>query len=126
MIRLLWACAAFSGLLAVVLGAFAAHGLKGRLAPEMLAAFQTGVQYQMVHTLALLAVLLLLFRTDSAWLLAAAAAFLLGIACFSGSLYMLAVTGVKWFGPVTPLGGLLLIAGWAALLVAVLRDVPMP
>lgn len=126
MIRFFLACAAISGLLSVVLGAFAAHGLKGRLAPELLAAFQTGVLYQMVHTLALLAVVLLLFRADSTWLLVAAGAFLLGMLCFSGSLYMLAITGVKWFGPVTPVGGLLLMGGWAALLVAVLRDVPLP
>ncbi len=125
MIRALWVIAAFSGFLAVLLGAFAAHGLRGKLAPELLSAFQTGVQYQMFHTMALLSVLLLLMRVESVWLLTAAGAFVLGMVCFSGSLYMLATTGVKWFGPVTPLGGLMLMAGWLALLMAVARDLPI-
>lgn len=127
MIRALWCLAAFSGLLAVALGAFAAHGLRGRLAPESLAAFQTGVQYQFVHTLALLCVLILLLRVPgSGWLLASAAAFVFGMLCFSGSLYMLTLSGVKWFGPVTPLGGLLLMGGWGLLLIAAIRDLPTP
>lgn len=126
MIKTLWGVAALSGLLSVLLGAFAAHGLKGRLPPELLTAFQTGVQYQMFHTLALLAVLLLLMRVESGWLLAAAVSFVVGMICFSGSLYMLAISGVKWFGPVTPIGGLLLMTGWAALLIAVLRDLSLP
>ncbi len=125
MIRALWACAAFSGLLSVALGAFAAHGLRARLTPELLQAFQTGVHYQMFHTLALLAVLALALRIPESTLLPySAIAFLLGIVCFSGSLYMLALTGVKWFGPVTPLGGLILMAGWGLLLIATLRDIP--
>lgn len=127
MIKVLWVFAAASGLLAVLLGAFAAHGLKGRLNPELLNAFQTGVSYQMSHTLALLAVLLVLPAVaEPKWLLWSAAGFVLGIICFSGSLYMLALTGVKWFGPVTPLGGLLLMAGWGCLLVAAWKHLPAP
>ncbi len=111
-----------SGLFAVVFGAFGAHALKARLSAESLAAFQTGVQYQMFHALALVltGVLLLQFR-DVASLDWAARLFLAGIVLFSGSIYLLTLTDMRWPGPVTPLGGLCFIAGWAMLANAAYR-----
>ena len=109
---LLGAVAAF---LAVALGAFGAHGLRGRLSPEMLAVFQTGVQYHMSHALALILVSGIMGRM-SGWLIQTAGwCFVAGIVFFSGSLYLLAVTGVTVLGAVTPIGGLLFLAGWACL-----------
>jgi uncharacterized membrane protein YgdD (TMEM256/DUF423 family) len=109
---LLGAVAAF---LAVGLGAFGAHGLRGRLSPEMLAVFQTGVQYHMSHALALILVSGIMGRM-SGWLIQTAGwCFLAGIVFFSGSLYLLAITGVTILGAVTPIGGLLFLAGWACL-----------
>lgn len=100
------------GGLAVVLGAFAAHGLKNKLSESLLNAFQTGVQYQFYHSL-LLVLIVLLARQMPHVLWSWSAGFMLaGIICFSGSLYLLALTGIKWFGPVTPLGGLFFILGW--------------
>lgn len=114
--------AALSGLIAVGLGAFAAHGLKARLSVEALSAFQTGVQYQMYHALALLAVAVLLRVLGHSWVLAASGwLFVAGILLFSGSLYALALGGPRWLGPVTPLGGLCFLLGWLALLVAAVR-----
>jgi uncharacterized membrane protein YgdD (TMEM256/DUF423 family) len=109
---LLGAVAAF---LAVALGAFGAHGLRGRLSPEMLAVFQTGVQYHMSHALALILVSGIMGRM-SGWLIQTAGwCFVAGIVFFSGSLYLLAVTGVTILGAITPIGGLLFLAGWACL-----------
>jgi uncharacterized membrane protein YgdD (TMEM256/DUF423 family) len=105
----------------VALGAFAAHGLKGRVAPDLLAVFETGVRYQMYHSLALVAVGALAARAPGAWLERAGWAFLLGIAIFSGSLYLLVLTDARWLGAVTPLGGLAFLAGWAAFVAAVWR-----
>jgi uncharacterized membrane protein YgdD (TMEM256/DUF423 family) len=108
---------AVAGFLAVGFGAFGAHALRGRLSPEMLAAFETGVRYQMYHALAILAVGLVLGRMGG-WLFSLAGwLFTGGIVLFSGSLYVLALTGVTTFGAVTPIGGLLLLAGWACLIV---------
>lgn len=103
------------GGLAVVAGAFGAHGLRGRLAPELLSVFETAARYQMYHALALVAVALLLERRPSAWLRAAGWCFAGGTVVFSGSLYLLALTGIGWWGAVTPLGGVALIAGWGLL-----------
>jgi uncharacterized membrane protein YgdD (TMEM256/DUF423 family) len=109
---LLGSVAAF---LAVALGAFGAHGLRGRLSPEMMAVFQTGVQYHMSHALALILVAGIMGRM-SGWLIQTAGwCFVAGILFFSGSLYLLAVTGVTILGAVTPIGGLLFLAGWACL-----------
>jgi uncharacterized membrane protein YgdD (TMEM256/DUF423 family) len=106
--------ASFYGATAVILGAFGAHALKARLAPEQLASWQTAVQYHLVHALALLA--LALFAAHSGRQVALPAWFFsLGIALFSGSIYLLVLTGQRWLGPVTPLGGLCLIAGWISL-----------
>ncbi|TFH75601.1 DUF423 domain-containing protein [Gammaproteobacteria bacterium LSUCC0112] len=111
--------AAINGFLAVALGAFAAHGLKARLAPDMLAIFQTGVQYQMYHALAMFGVGLLCMQiSDSAMLRASAWLFLTGIIIFSGSLYVLSLSGIRWLGAITPIGGVAFIAGWLLLAAA--------
>lgn len=109
------------GLIGVLLGAFGAHAMRDRLSPEMLRVWETAVQYQFWHALALLAVGLLAARLAGAWLNAAGVTFALGVLIFSGSLYALALTGVRVLGAVTPFGGLLLIAGWLCLAVAVWR-----
>ena len=93
--------------LAVALGAFAAHGLKARLAPEMLTVFETGVRYQVYHALALLGLAAVRGPDKAGW------CFVGGIALFSGSLYLLALTGEKRLGMITPVGGALFLAGWA-------------
>lgn len=110
--------AASMGMMSVVLGAFAAHGLKGKLAETSLHAFQTGVQYMIFHALALIAVAILMRGMTTAWLSASGGLFLAGVGFFSGSLFWLALGGPSWLGPLTPLGGLCFILGWAALLVA--------
>lgn len=108
--------AAISGLLVVALGAFGAHGLKARLAADMLAIYQTGVQYHFYHSLALLVTALVMMQAPKVvafrW---AAVLFIAGTVIFSGSLYLLAISGIRWLGAITPIGGLLLMAGWAAL-----------
>jgi uncharacterized membrane protein YgdD (TMEM256/DUF423 family) len=109
---LLGAVAAF---LAVALGAFGAHGLRARLSPDMMAVFQTGVQYHMYHALALILVSGIMGRM-SGWLIQSAGwCGAAGIVFFSGSLYLLAVTGVTTLGAITPIGGLLFLIGWALL-----------
>jgi uncharacterized membrane protein YgdD (TMEM256/DUF423 family) len=110
--------AAVLGFVGVALGAFGAHGLKGRLSPEMLAVFETGVRYHMYHTLAILVTAVLIARLDGRAVTAAGWCFTAGIFLFSGSLYALALTGVTMLGAVTPLGGLALLAGWACLAIA--------
>lgn len=108
--------AAISGFLAVALGAFGAHALRRRISAENIAIFQTGVQYQMYHSLAILAVALIRYwSTPSSWMTYAAWCFIIGIILFSGSLYLLSTTGKKVFGPITPLGGLAFLAGWVFL-----------
>lgn len=106
----------FSGFLSVALGAFGAHALKARLGPEMLTIFETGVRYQMYHAFALLAVGLLMAHFSQLKSLSTAGwLFLAGTVIFSGSLYILALSGVKTWGAVTPLGGVCLLAGWLTL-----------
>jgi len=112
--------AALAGI-GVALGAFAAHGLKSRLAPDLLQVFETGVRYQVFHALALLAVAWAAARWPSPGVHAAGWLFVAGVALFSGSLYTLATSGARWLGAVTPLGGLCFLAGWAVLAVAVAR-----
>ena len=98
--RLFFALGSASALVAVATGAFGAHGLRARLSPDLLAVFETAARYQMYHALALLAV---------------------GTLLFSGSLYALALSGMRWLGAVTPLGGLAFLAGWTCLLLGMLR-----
>jgi uncharacterized membrane protein YgdD (TMEM256/DUF423 family) len=109
---------ALMGLVGVGLGAFGAHGLRGRLSPEMLAVFETAVRYEMYHALALLATAMLLTRVDGRAMLVAGWSFVAGILLFSGSLYALALTGVTTLGAITPIGGLAFLIGWAALATA--------
>ncbi len=109
---------ALNGALAVMAGAFGAHGLKARLPPELLATWQTGAEYHMYHALALLAVGAIAAVQPQAALGGPAVALLAGILLFSGSLYLLALTGVRGLGAITPVGGVAFIAGWVALAVA--------
>lgn len=114
--------AAFAGL-GVAFGAFGAHALKERLSPDMLEIFNTAVQYQFYHALGL--VLLGLFvaqRGAAAGGTGAAWAFTLGILFFSGSLYVLVLTGTKWLGAITPIGGVAFMVGWALFLWAALKS----
>jgi uncharacterized membrane protein YgdD (TMEM256/DUF423 family) len=104
--------AALAGL-AVAAGAFAAHGLRARLAPDLLVVFETGARYQMYHALGLLAVAWVVGRTPAAAL--AGWLFVAGVVLFSGSLYALALTGTRALGAVAPLGGLAFLAGWFVL-----------
>ncbi|TDP28949.1 uncharacterized membrane protein YgdD (TMEM256/DUF423 family) [Idiomarina aquatica] len=113
--------AALLGATGVMLGAFAAHGLRGRLPENLFNAFETGVTYQSYHALALIALALWLKQTSSPWLVASGYLWLAGVVLFSGSLYALALTGIKWFGPITPIGGVLFILGWLALLVGAVK-----
>jgi len=113
--RLFLTLGAVSGFLAVALGAFGAHGLRDRLTPDMLAIFEVGVRYQMYHALALVGVALVMERWPSATLSAAGWSFVIGTAIFSGSLYLLTLSGQRWLGAITPLGGLAFLAGWALL-----------
>jgi uncharacterized membrane protein YgdD (TMEM256/DUF423 family) len=111
---------ALSGLFSVAAGAFGAHALKARLSADMLAAFETGARYQMFHALGLLACAWASSRAPgpAAW---AGGLFAGGTLLFSGSLYALALTGARWLGAVTPVGGVAFLAGWAALALAALR-----
>ena len=111
---------AVAACIGVGFGAFGAHGLRTRLSPEMLAVFETGVRYQMYHAFAILIVALALARMDG-WLVRGAGwAFTAGIILFSGSLYLLVLTGTTALGAITPLGGLAFLLGWALLIVAAL------
>jgi len=113
--RFFFALGSVSAFIAVALGAFAAHGLKSRLEPALLVAFETGVRYQMYHALALLAVAWACTRwpgtavNTSGWL------FVTGTVLFSGSLYALSLTGIRWLGAITPVGGIAFLAGWLCL-----------
>jgi uncharacterized membrane protein YgdD (TMEM256/DUF423 family) len=108
--------------LSVALGAFGAHALRERLDAGMLANFETGARYQMYHALALLAVAWTVSRFPNSQLpMFAGWLFVLGIVLFSGSLYLMAFTGQRWLGAVTPFGGVAFIAGWACLLIAAWR-----
>jgi uncharacterized membrane protein YgdD (TMEM256/DUF423 family) len=103
------------GFMSVALGAFAAHGLSGRLEPKMLANVETAARYQMYHALALIAVAWLASRHPTGVIQASGWCFTLGTLVFSVSLYILALSGMKWLGAVTPIGGTALLAGWLLL-----------
>ncbi len=121
--KLFLALGGIYGFLGVALGAFGAHALRDRLAPELLGAWKTAVEYQFYHALALLAVGWLLRESANAvWLQAAGVSFALGVLLFSGSLYALALSGVRILGAVTPLGGLAFLLGWAFLTLAIVRQ----
>jgi uncharacterized membrane protein YgdD (TMEM256/DUF423 family) len=120
--RLFLLLGAVSALVAVGAGAFGAHGLRSRLGPDLLAVFETGARYQMYHALGLLAVAWATTRPGGALAAWAGWLFVLGTIVFSGSLYLLALTGIRWLGAITPIGGLAFLAGWAVLAAAALRD----
>lgn len=109
------------GFLAVLLGAFGAHALKDKLVPEMLAVWKTAVEYHLAHAIALLLVGLLAAQRPALPLQGVVICFALGLLCFSGSLYALAFSGLRALGAITPVGGLLLLTGWALLLRAALK-----
>ncbi|HEX5387480.1 MAG TPA: DUF423 domain-containing protein [Gemmatimonadales bacterium] len=112
---------ALSAFISVAAGAFGAHGLRGRLSADLLAVFETGARYQMYHALALLAVSWAATRWPGSLVLWAGWLFVTGTVLFSGSLYLLALTGTRWLGAVTPLGGLAFLAGWLCLALAAAR-----
>ena len=123
MFRLLIVCGALGAALSVILGAFGAHGLKTRLTPEMLATFQTGVQYQFYHSLGLILVGIVLHTVKASGLVSAAGGLMLaGILLFSGSLYLICFTGIRSFGMIAPIGGTAFIAAWLLLAIGVLRS----
>jgi uncharacterized membrane protein YgdD (TMEM256/DUF423 family) len=109
---------AVSALIGVGFGAFGAHGLRAKTSPEMLAVFETGVRYQMYHALAVLIVALALARLDGALMRSAGWLFTAGTILFCGSLYGIVLTGTTGLGAITPVGGLLFLAGWGCLVLA--------
>ncbi len=114
-------CGALLAGFSVVLGAFGAHGLKQVLSPNSLITFEIAVRYQMYHGLALLLLPVLSAYVTGKWLNRVAICFIIGCVLFSGSLYALAVTGIKWFGPITPIGGMFFIIGWGLLVVGLIK-----
>jgi uncharacterized membrane protein YgdD (TMEM256/DUF423 family) len=119
----LMAIAALFAGLAVGGGAFASHALRGNLAPRALEIFETGIRYQMYHALALLLVALLIHQAEVVppTLPYAGYAFIAGMVIFSGSLYALSLSDVKWLGAITPLGGLLFLVGWGCLAISAMQ-----
>ena len=119
--KLFLATGCIAALLAVVLGAFGAHALKARISPELMSVYKTGVEYQFYHALGLILVgLAALHFPASAYLRGADWTMLAGIVLFSGSLYLLALTGLRWLGAITPLGGAAFIAAWGLFAAAVI------
>ena len=119
--RLLFGLGAASALISVGAGAFGAHALRARLSPELLAVFETGARYQMYHALGLFAAAWAVTRWPGPWPIRAGWLFAAGTLLFSGSLYALALSGMRWLGAVTPLGGAAFLAGWACLALAARR-----
>lgn len=120
--RTFFALGAFSAFIGVAAGAFGAHALKARLTPDMLNVFEVGVRYQMYHALALIACAWALTRWPGTLALAAGWLFVAGTLLFSGSLYVLAFSGVRWLGAITPLGGLAFLMGWLCLVAAAVKN----
>jgi len=120
MIQIFISVAALLGGLSVAGGAFASHALREKLSERAIEIFETGARYQMYHALALLLVALLLSRAEAAQsiLMASGIAFIVGVVMFSGSLYTLSLTSIKWLGAIAPLGGAAFIVGWSCLAVA--------
>ncbi|MCE9501741.1 MAG: DUF423 domain-containing protein [Leptospira sp.] len=114
--------AALSGFFAVGLGAFGSHALKGVLPPEMISVYETANRYHFYHTFALFLSGILLHRNNSKWLLVSMFCFSSGILFFCGSLYLLAVTNIRIFGAVTPVGGILFLSGWFCMALGVYKS----
>lgn len=121
--QIFWAIAAILGGLSVAGGAFASHALQGQLTERAMEVFGTGIRYQMYHALALLAIALLQgsAKGPNPWLSAAGWLLVAGVALFSGSLYLISLADIKAVGPITPVGGVALMAGWACLAIAAIR-----
>jgi uncharacterized membrane protein YgdD (TMEM256/DUF423 family) len=113
--RVFFAAGALSALIGVAAGAFGAHGLKSRLSPEMLSVFEVGVRYQMYHAFALIVAAWAQTRWPATPVITAGWLFIAGTLLFSGSLYLLSLTSLRWLGAITPLGGLAFLAGWLCL-----------
>ena len=122
MSRLFFGFGSGFALIAVVTGAFAAHALKTRLSPDMFQVFEVAVRYQMYHALGLIAVAWAASQWNSQLIAASGWLFVAGIVIFSGSLYILSLTGVRWLGAITPIGGVAFIIGWGCLLWAAIRS----
>jgi len=120
--RTLVIAGALTAAVGVAFGAFGAHALKAKLDPQMLTVWQTAVQYHLVHALGMLGVALAAMHWPSGMLTTAGWTMFAGVLLFSGSLYLLALTGTRWLGAITPLGGAAFIAGWLLLAVAVWRS----
>jgi uncharacterized membrane protein YgdD (TMEM256/DUF423 family) len=123
MTQIFMAIASVFGGLSVATGAFAAHALKERLTEKAMAIFETASKYQMYHAIALLIVAILLDRakTPNIYLQTSGFAFIVGTILFSGSLYALSLSGVKWLGAITPFGGFAFLLGWGCLAIAAFR-----
>ena len=119
--RLFIIMGALSGAIGVAAGAFGAHALRARVEPRMLAVFETGARYQMYHALAMLAAAWMVSRFPGALMTASGWLFMAGTVLFSGSLYAMALTGVRALGAITPLGGVCFIAGWACIALAAMK-----
>lgn len=113
--RFFFAAGSLMAFLGVALGAFAAHSLRARLSPDMLTVFEVGVRYHMYHALGLLAVAWASSRWPQSSAPVAGWAFIFGIVIFSGSLYLLSLTGMRWLGAITPVGGVAFLIGWLLL-----------
>ena len=113
--RVFFAIGAVSAFIGVAAGAFGAHGLKSRLSAEMLSVFEVGVRYQMYHAFALIVTAWAQTRWPSTLVTASGWFFVIGTVLFSGSLYLLSLSGLRWLGAITPLGGLAFLAGWLCL-----------
>lgn len=122
MFKIFASLGSINALIAVMLGAFGAHALKSRLSSDMMDIFQTGVQYHFYHALGLLAVGVIAYHLpDSAWLKWSGWLMLAGIVIFSGSLYILSISGIKWLGAITPIGGTAFIVAWVLLTIAIFK-----
>ena len=122
MSRLFFGFGSGFALIAVVTGAFAAHALKTRLSPDTFQVFEVAVRYQMYHALGLIAVAWAASQWNSQLIAASGWLFVAGIVIFSGSLYILSLTGIRWLGAITPIGGVAFIIGWGCLLWAAIRS----
>ena len=120
--RLFFAFGSGFALIAVITGAFAAHALKTRLSPDMFTTFEVAARYQMYHALGLISVAWAASQWSSQLVAASGWLFVAGIVIFSGSLYILSLTGIRWLGAITPIGGAAFIIGWGCLLWAIIRN----
>ncbi|HXC25228.1 MAG TPA: DUF423 domain-containing protein [Gemmatimonadaceae bacterium] len=122
MSRLFFGLGGLSAMLSVLIGAFGAHALRARLTPELLAVYHTGTQYQFYHSLGLLIIALLIAHfPERGGFVCAGWVMVAGIVLFSGSLYVLSLTGIRMFGAITPIGGVMFIVAWGLLTITALR-----